>query len=475
MFLMLYQSFSQLAMVLRKLSFALFLVLLFANSAAQAELTLGVNQESYFARKEFLYGERDYTNIFGRFRYYPQGETFRMGVDAGGYFSPNVENYSAAYLPELWFSLNQKSSDVLPQEVVLGRKRMPWSVLDADWGLGIFQPLLRVDYLHPEQQGLTGLFVTWKGADASLTLFGSGLFIPEQTPTYQIENQKLISSSPWFSEPANRAILTEGQPSEILYTLHLDTNKVIFQTSLGVLFTIGQLDHGGWVKGAYAYKPNNRVPVPFTHHVEPTTEVIVDIYPRAEFHHVATFDVGYSTGNGTDTKSDFSIATLLEVPENPETESSMNRQKLDLQTMVSPSFGMHMKQAIFPELWFKTSYLYRADGRAYGEGPLVDAGASPESLFGYRLDFTNAFLLSVGAELLGSSTQRLETSFRWIEEFDQSGSLLMIEVRYYPVQNLALFVAGDFLGARVDDSDETGLITKYRGNDRVIGGISYAF
>ncbi len=458
----------------------------FAVAAPPAEVEdptrvyLNINHESYFARKQFLFGEQNYTNLVGRLKGHHYSEGYISGFNFGAMTSLTVKEYTGVHLTEAYIGIRQSEIDMLPTESVIGTKLMPWSKLDADWGLGMWQPMKRWDFLHPEQEGLTGVFLSWQGQYGSLVLFGSGIFQPEQGAFFKIKNRHLTSSSPWFSEPADYANITGGGPnSEILYTLNLpDTFDIILRSSAGGMLTIGQLEEGGWAKVGYIYKPRNRLHLPFTGVVlaNPTADVDIQIYPRVEYHHLGSFDVGYTARGDEDGEvSIMAFAMIHESPVDSTVETTVNRQFLDPLTMISPSFETRVNNFIFPTFSVRTSYLKQVKGGMRATGPLVTAQSNPEEFFGYRSDFTNAFVLGLGAGLLKSETKKLEASVRWIEEFDQRASLLMLELRYEPSQNLGFMVAGDFLGSRAPETDNSGLLAKFRGNDRIIGGIAYAF
>jgi hypothetical protein len=442
-------------------------------------LFLELTEESYFARKEFLYGEQNYTNLYVRYRNYDSGSgaTWFHGVDVGGMTALNVKNYHGFFAKELHIGFHQHEMDVAPTEVTFGQRLYHWSKLDEDWNLGMWQPMQRWDYLHPEQEGLTGIFASWQGQYGSFVLFGSGVYQPEQGAFFKIQNRHLTSSSPWFSEPADYAIITGAAPDAVInYTLNVPSfENIIFRASVGGLLTIGQLDDGGWAKVGYAYKPRNRLHLPFTGGIV-VTDVDVQIYPRVEYQHIASLDLGYTArGNDKNESTTLALSGLYENPVESTIDNTVNHQILDPLAMISPSFEMTKNNFIFPTFSTRLAYLKQLEGGMRAEGPLVTPSTVPESFFGYRNDFTNAFELKVGAEFLRSETKRLETSVRWVEEFDQRASLLMLQMSYEPSKVLAFRIGGEFLGSRAPETDESGLLAQYRGNDRLLGGLSYAF
>jgi hypothetical protein len=480
----------QLSLTTQKASAIGAVVLLFLPCFAQAaqatevedptRVYVDLNHETYFARKQFLFGEQNYTNLYGRLKGHHYSNGFISGFNVGAMSSLTVKEYTGVHLSEAYVGVRQTRIDMLPTEAVIGTKLMPWSKLDADWGLGMWQPMKRWDFLHPEQEGLTGIFLSWQGQYGSLVLFGSGIFQPEQGAFFKIKNRHLTSSSPWFSEPADYANITGGGPnSEILYTLNLpDTADIVSRASAGGMLTVGQLEDGGWAKVAYIYKPRNRLHLPFTGVVlaNPTADVDIQIYPRVEYHHLGSLDLGYTAqGSEPGEVTTISLSMIHESPVDSTVDTTVNRQYLEPLTMVSPSFEARMNDFIFPTFSARASYLKQVKGGMRAAGPLVTTQSDPESFFGYRSDFTNAMVIGIGAGLLKTQDKKLEATVRWIEEFDQRASLLMLELRYEPSTRLGFMVAGDFLGSRAPETDVSGLLAKFRGNDRILGGVVYAF
>jgi hypothetical protein len=448
------------------------------SDLANTETTLSVREEGYFAREDYLYGHRQYTLVDARIKMGSNKPHLRSGFNGGFTVAASSPGYYTFDVPEAYVTFLQSSMVLVPAEITLGRKLMPWSKLDSDWSLGIWQPMQRFDMLRPAQQGLMGLFLTWGGPSASFTLYGSYIYIPEQAAGFKIKNARFVSESPWFSEPASEAVL-QGVRTEVHYTLTIPPyDEIILRPLVGGMFTVGQMDDGGWFKVAYSYKPRNQVPTPFKHRLDPLPgELDIDLYAHVENHHVSSFEVGYTAKKENKDYTEFSISTLFEVPENSELDSEYNRPKYALQTLVSPTIEARRSGGWFPETTYKLSYLHQTGGEVKGEGPLFEDGSvsSAQELFGYRIDFSRAIMAALGVEFLGDKTKRLETKLKWIEDFNQRADLVMLELDYNPTQALKLMLSADFLGSSAPLDEKSGLITRFRGNDRVGGGIAYAF
>src|SRR3954467_12406750 len=78
------------------------LVWFFLPSVAQARVYVGLDQEGYFARKEFLYGEEQYTNLNIRLKGTTDSNTWFTGIDVGGMTSLTVKDYRGFFLSEAY-------------------------------------------------------------------------------------------------------------------------------------------------------------------------------------------------------------------------------------------------------------------------------------------------------------------------------------------------------------------------------------
>jgi len=441
---------------------------------------LGVAQEHYLGRPEGLYGVKDYSLISARLNANHQSQYFAFALSAGalaGFTTEDQEfgllkNYATVYAPEVYLQARQSDVRFFPAEVTFGRKKEPWSQLDEDWQLGIWQPLFRWDYLRPESQGLTGFFLTWKAEGAEIGFFWSPLFLPEQGPSFQIVEGRIDSRSPWFSEPANSAVLF-SQPTPIQYTVATPAvSDVIEQNSFGLRFTVGDADKVGiYSRGSYAYKPRNSLSLPFEAPLitTPTNQTVqVTVYPQVERHHLGAFDLGVQSE-----LVGVSLAALAEFPENKRVDANLNRQELDPQILISPTIRTQFwrERSWGPRV--SLSYLHQNGGETTELGPVVEI--SRGEVFGPRLSWTRAIQVQIESVLIQKEVSSLNFKFRWLEDFDQRGSLVSTELRWKALSHLQLMLAGDVLGSRAASRDQSGLINRYRGNDRIIGGVAYVF
>ena len=183
------------------------------NRKSYDELSFNLTFESYLNREKPPAGIPDYQQIGAHFRTESEGRYFQGTLELGGSFATSVENYSNVYVPEAFLELKTENFDEaelngdLRARVSVGRRLETWSMLDRHWDLGLWEPLNRFDTLRPIDQGLTGAFVEGGTGDFKFVAFVSGVYIPEQSAAFSLQNGKLKSASPWFSEPTDRLIL----------------------------------------------------------------------------------------------------------------------------------------------------------------------------------------------------------------------------------------------------------------------------
>ncbi len=455
-----------------------------SRAGGDQSLSLGASHEAYFAGQESLYGPRSHQLVSGRYSGEASGSWIAARLDVGGIHGTSVARYSSVFAPEAYLRFRQDAIPWLPREITLGRMKEAWSRLDEDWQLGLVQPLFRFDYLRPEQQGLTGAFLTWKSDRARFVLFASGVYIPEQGPPFHISDGEISSASPWFTEPTNELILFQ-QPTDIRYRVAIpEVADIVSRGTVGGLFVLGggptdansadpgsaPWNSGPWSSGGYLFKPRNSLMLPFTAPLVlgPSTQFAeVTIDPRVERHHIAMFDIGYRSG----LQAAF-ISALAEFPQNPPVQAGVTRQRLEPQVLVSPGFETRLfrRRSWGPSA--RIAYLHQDGGETPEEGPFATGRGT---IFGPRLSWTRAASLVLKSNFLSTAESSLDVSVRWIEDFRQRGTWLMTEVLYAPALGWTVSLSADILGSAAPVDDQQGLINRFRGNDRVSGGVRYAF
>jgi hypothetical protein len=175
----------------------------------------------------------------------------------------------------------------------LGRKHMNWSELDARWDLGVWEPLFKWNPLSPERQGLTGLFWQVDKPYYTLSLFGSFLYIPDQGPSFEIENGSFVKGNPWFRRPPE-SIRIWQEATAIEYNFEKpDESQIVLQNSFGMKVSVGD-PQALRAQLSYAYKPSNQLAIGYDGNLDLSKQKgVVDLEPQVFYHSLIGADVSY--------------------------------------------------------------------------------------------------------------------------------------------------------------------------------------
>jgi len=351
-----------------------------------------------------------------------------------------------------------------------GRKKERWSGLDSDWSLGLVQPFNKFDMLRPTEQGLTGAFAEASVGPVSLMAFGSPVFIPEQTPPYQLSNGRFTTSSPWFVAPPDQLNIL-GQTRNANYNIAMpETSSIINNSSYGLRARVAsQKGEGAYVQGSILRAPMNSVNLGFTGQlsiVEGDSYGDVTIIPDVVYHTVTAGDIGWTSKS---VAAGFSV--LHETPDEPKMFDGFTTSHYSDMTMISPSLEIRT----FPsKVWgprFRAAYLETTGGDVTPIGEYTQNG----NMFGPRLMFRHAWSGSVETTLHRTDRWRLDASARWVEELDELGSVLMSDLRLGLGDSWRVALQADFLGSRQPTSDTDTFIARFRANDRAAIRLTYLF
>lgn len=218
-------------------------------------------------------------------------ESLKMDISGGVAIGAPLLNYLD--ISELYLQNRQNETETF----YFGRKRMLWSELDARWDLGVWEPLFKWNPLSPEHQGLSGLFWQVDKPFYTLMLFASPLYLPDQGPSFEIQDGSFVRGNPWFRRPPE-SIRIWSEATAIDYRFEKPSeSQIVLQNSFGAKISFG--DPLGWrFQMSYAYKPSNQLAIGYEGNLDVgKLKGAVDLQPQVFYHSLIGADVTYREGN----------------------------------------------------------------------------------------------------------------------------------------------------------------------------------
>lgn len=353
-------------------------------------------------------------------------------------------------------------------KISVGRKKVDWSVLDNYWKTSVWQPKYAIDYLRPEEQGLTGAFFEYKRSDFQFVALTTPVFIPNMGIDIREENGELRSDSRWFRQPSNKYDFN-GRIKTITYDLSVpETRNLVSRPGVGYNVALGDRSRGFWANQSAGYKPVNDLILKregYAQAAEKSVKVVVS--PDVTYHSVLSLDVGYSFQN-------FKVISSY-IEDNPKIKLPADEwviQALEPMKGYSLMVENNIDYSLIRDLKIQLGYL-RIDG-----GAISDINNREEkdtfTLFDERFFFYNSVLFKTEGKLFKLFNRDFTTKFSYLRDFNQNGSFVNTEFQFYPVKRWAVLVGGDFISVD-EENNSSGFLNQNRANDRVYAGVTYVF
>lgn len=432
--------------------------------------TLGFRETYYLGDKESLLGAKHFEEITMRVRGHGNSDFVSAGIDIGASYGINVPDYLSIYAPEGYFRFMLGNEPRVNSPLLtFGRKKDRWSLLDSYWELGLWQPQYRWDFLRPEEQGLVGAFFELPKQAIRLVLFASPLFVPESGPSYRIRNGKLVSNNPWFFEPTESILINNTTAADVRYTPNIPPiEEIVRKGSFGGTVEVGARSAGLWARGSYIYKPRNQLALPFTGVLKLDSSgsyVDVQIYPKVPFHHLAAFDFGFKGE-----KFSVWMSSLYDKPLGEE-YPDLNYQVLYPTFFASPGIEFSDTNSGGTTYGLMVSYLSKTGEEPQEFGPAVN----PQTpTFGLPYNFTNAGRAAVRLSFPVKGQLRSSWSLAYTYNFDDEATWIKFVSDWMLTEKYRAAFEADLIGSTAPRTDNH-FLSRYRGNDRVIGSVSMVF
>lgn len=388
---------------------------------------------------------------------------FQFGVEGDSLYGLTNANYRYIDISEAFVGLDKKENDAF--FAYAGRKRFEWSSLDSYWGLGLFQPRFRWDYLNERENGLFGLFTGFRHELFQVVGFFSPIYIPEQGAPFNIDGGSCKTASPWFSCP-NTSILLFNQSTDVRIALDIPPIRdLIMRKGYGATARVGR-ELGPFGRLSYTHKPLNQFLLSFEGRLDLSTlQIPAIVRPRALYHDIYSVDAGWNLSRHA-----VFASTIWERPKRDITPASWNTQEasnaflssITVKTMPFPGTYRHTR--------LEFSYFHREGGNAPDRGPVTQ---NSTSLFEPRYAFSNAYSFSIYSPILDSWARSFLFSMKFILDTVNQGNLLQSDVYYRPFPRTFLNLGLDILGS--ESRSPVDFLSRYQRNDRLRAGVTYVF
>lgn len=346
-----------------------------------------------------------------------------------------------------------------------GRKRFEWSAMDSYWGLGLYQPRFRWDYLNERENGLFGFFLGHRSEWISALAYYSPIFIPEQGAPFDIDGGSCKTSSPWFNCPAS-SISLFNQPTDVRFALDIPpVTQLIRHWGTGATVRVGQ-ETGPYGRASFTHKPINQLLLSYEGRLDLSTlQIPAIIRPRVLYHDLFGFDLGWNHARHSAVASAY-----WEKPKRDVTPSSWNTQETYdafLTSLILKSMPLDGK---LKRTRFEFSYFHRDGGNGRDRGPFAQANSN---VFEPRYALKSAYSLAVFTPVMDEWANSFLFSTKFILDTANEGNILQTDFHYRPVARLFLNLGLDLLGS--NSRNPVDFISRYQRNDRVRFGLAYVF
>lgn len=432
---------------------------------------ISLTQTRYSGAPQIVEQGQNYSSIipsFQLFRQWGASELAHSKVYADGLvvfpMSDGVD-FGVA-LPEFYYL---RSSEGRQNSLIIGRKVRTWSELDSYWKLGLWQPLVRWDAANPIEQGLTGLY--WEHA-ASLwrgTLFASGLNLPDQQPGYQEKDGKIVSPNRWFRAPVSQGSL-QNTNADIRYNVQEpNAQEVILQPSVAGSLEIGREEQGGYARLSYANKPMNQFHLALKGAFDiGTTDFSVPVVPQIVRHKVLSTELGLRSA-----RDKFVISSTLENFEKPTVPEGWEQTELIDSRYSGVIYQRDLEKWGIKRSELSLSYV-RRNKEPGGSGKSTNIQGDIEAST-QRFQFDEMAGLRLQMNLLRTYKRELDMIMRYVYSVEDQGEWLQAGILYRQDRRWYWNVSLDVFGVPEETPAGTSFISKFRGNDRLSGGVTYVF
>jgi hypothetical protein len=388
--------------------------------------------------------------------------------DEGKIFRGNLEVQGIAFLSDRQsFTLESTnafiatSSRLSPfHQISVGRRLYDWSAMDDEWKMGIWSPRFNWEPIRPEQIGLTGAFYTYQSKKWRILGFASPISIPERGFPVRQEEGRLTSAGPFYVAPPDRVVL-QGREVPVRYDINYpSTDQLIMNPSVAMQVRYGE-EMGVWAQGSYGIKPIHQVDLAVSpKYFLQEDQVRVSVNPRILTHQLLTAEGGYR-----DRRFSIWASGSVERPFGEATPEDWITQPVGSTVILSAGIRGRMTDTI--QLSFS--------------GISIDETTPEKRANDIQIDLASRFMFRRALKMRGEWDAGRKVSYGagWVMDVADRSSLVSMDLNFYPGFRdpgakggaWLLNVGGDLFFSNTSQ----GFLGQFLGNDRVRGGVAYAF
>ena len=440
---------------------------------AETDLQLQLLQSQYLGGSQNNTQNEAYSSFGIQLKHHSQpAKTFVHGLNIQALASMDGTEQAYVAAPEFYWGLK------LPTEksglgLVIGRQRFDWSNFDEEWSLGIWQPYVRWDYLHPQPQGLTGAFFSLDTSDAKVMVFATPLFLPDQGPQFEVVDGEFRSSNRWFRQPTSKHTVI-NQDRKLSYELDRPSDaEVVMNAAYGLSILLGNEEDGPWLKTSLASKPINQMHLGIEGYhsiARPNRylESVAVVHPTVARHSVMTVEAGYRV-------EDYQgwISVTEERPDRTDLPDEWEESSLYSSRFIGMTVSHRLPWVGWRNHWLKYSAMSLTEDLP-PPSPSGQQDTLESSLD--RYPYKEVLSAEWTAPVINRATQRLDLGLRYLYSVPEKGSLLSAKLELVWQRNTRWDLGFDILGTEASGEDQqSGLMSLYRNNDRISGGVTYVF
>ncbi len=459
---------------------------------ASAHFNLSLNYDSYMTSTSLKDQMNHYVALGLDMKHNQYSENWFYGMESTNLFFIDVSNQNYLAIPNLFFGYEltniindytinlifgryKTTLSTLYEDSNSKNSNQPiaqpefWNVMDEIWEMGLWQARINWDYLLPRPQGLTGSFLTIKKDPYLLTVFLSGLFLPEQGPSVDItKDGKILSGSRWFTPPASNLLLF-NQRIETLYWMNTPYLKnILLNDSIAFRMRVGDIQKQ-WMSLSYARKPMNQIYFTVDSVLSLKKTVINNVIFYQLFPH-SLFSAEFGT------REKWLSAVLSVTQEQPRRTKTIKNREIPLLPQaffVSSHIRLHLPQnwiMSFIDFNFIHSHFKEANNDQIKTNPHLK-GKKPSM---DRFKLYHGYSFAIKSRPFKWRTQHFSINSKYWHSIPDQGDLLSFSIDWHITPQLQFVIQADILGSgESEDNKNKGFFNTYKQNDRITVKVEY--